>query len=177
MVTANGFEHVSPLENLYANETIEHHDNENDKPREKKKSGVRLAGEKYQVRRDIPYGSIEENYAEEHPIGRDRTPKLSGTVCHPIDRTSLNLGKGTHCHTSIHRASLRGADEEEGYSRDEYKGSNYTNVLHLELAQSFSIVLIEDNKKDVASHGKCPEYICQRKPVRLIVNVGVSCLC
>ena len=70
------------------------------------------------------------------------------------------LEKGTHCHTAIHRASLRGADEEEGYSRDKHKGSNYTNVLHLELVQIFSLVLIEDNKEDVASHSKCPEYIC-----------------
>ena len=73
-------------------------------------------------------------------------------------------------------ASLRGVDEEEGYSGDEYKGSYYTNVLHLERAQRFSIVVMEDSKEDVASHGKCPEYICQWKPVMLLVNVGVSCL-
>ena len=122
--------------------------------------GVRVAGEKCQIGRDIPYRSIEEKYTEEHPVGRDRTPKLSRTVRHPIDHASLNLGKGTHCHTAIHRASLRGADEEEGHSGDEYKGGNYTNVLHLELVQGFGILLIEDNKEDVASHGKCPEYIC-----------------
>jgi len=74
-------------------------------------------------------------------------------------------------------ASLRGADKEEGYSRGEYKGSNYTDVLHLELAQSFSVVVIEDSKEDVASHCKCPEYVCQWKPVILLVNIGVSRLC
>jgi len=37
-IVAGGFELVSPLENLYANKTIEYHDNDNDKPSEKKKS-------------------------------------------------------------------------------------------------------------------------------------------
>jgi hypothetical protein len=66
------------------------------------KHRVRVVGEKCQVGRDIPYRSIEENYAEEHPIGRDRTPKLSRTIRHPIGRASLNLGEGrslSHCHT------------------------------------------------------------------------------
>lgn len=113
MVIAGQFKLMPQLDNLHANEAIEYHDNDNDKP----------------------YGSIVENYAEEHPFGRDRTPKRL---------------------TAIHMASLRGVDEEEGYSRGEYKGSNYTDVLHLELAQSFSIVVIEDSKEDVASHCKCP---------------------
>jgi hypothetical protein len=68
----------------------------------RKNNMVRVVGEKCQVGRDIPYRSIEENYAEEHPIGRDRTPKLSRTVRHSIGRASLNLGEGhslSHCHT------------------------------------------------------------------------------
>jgi hypothetical protein len=36
-IVGGGFELVSPPENLHANKTIEHHDNENDKPSEKKK--------------------------------------------------------------------------------------------------------------------------------------------
>jgi hypothetical protein len=38
IVTANGFEHAPPLKDLYANDAIENHDNENDKPREKEKA-------------------------------------------------------------------------------------------------------------------------------------------
>ena len=90
---------MSPLENLHANKTIEHHGNENDKPREREKHRIRVVGEKCRVGRDIPYGSIEENYSEEHPFGRNRTPKLSRL--HPIGRASLNLGLGhslLHCH-------------------------------------------------------------------------------
>jgi hypothetical protein len=37
-MVASGFEAVSPPENIYANDTIEYHDNENDKPSEKKKT-------------------------------------------------------------------------------------------------------------------------------------------
>jgi hypothetical protein len=72
-------------------------------------------------------------------------------------------------------AFLRGVNEEESKSGDEYKGSNYTDVLNLELAQSYSVVLIEYNEEDVASHGKCPEYICQWKPIRRVVNIGMIC--
>jgi hypothetical protein len=85
--------------------------------------------------------------------------------------------EGTHCHTAIHGASLRGANKEKRGSWDQYKDSDYDKVLDLELAQIFSFVLMEDNKEDVQSHGKCPEYICQREPVRLIVNGGTGYYC
>lgn len=83
-------------------------------------------------------------------------------------------GEGTHCHTAIHGPSLWGVDEEESHGRDKYKGSNDTNVLLLKHTQSFSIILIEDNKEDVPSCGKCPEYICQRKPAILLVNIALD---
>jgi hypothetical protein len=46
-----------------------------------------------------------------------------------IYSANLKLGNGTHCHAAIHVTFLWGVDEEEGESRDEHKGSNYTNVL------------------------------------------------
>src|ERR1700679_1199585 len=82
-----------------------------------------------------------------------------GPAVNSIDHSTLNLEEGTHCHTAIHRAFLRGVDKEEGYSWDQYQGGNYTNVLDLELAQIFCLVLVEDNEEDVQSHGKGPEYI------------------
>lgn len=74
------------------------------------------------------------------------------------------LGKSTHCYTAIHGPFLRRVDEKEGHSRNEYNGSNDTNILLLQLSQIFSIILVEDNKEDVPRCGECPEYICQWKP-------------
>jgi hypothetical protein len=79
-VATNGFDCASPLHNLYANETIEHHDDENRQPRGKKNRGLRVAGERCQMGRDVPYRCIIENDPEEHPVGSDRTPKLSRTI-------------------------------------------------------------------------------------------------
>lgn len=55
------------------------------------------------------------------------------------------LGRSTHCHTAIHGSLLRCVDEKEGHSRNEYNGSNDTNILLLQLSQIFSIILVEDN--------------------------------
>jgi len=101
MVIACKYKLMPQLDNLHANEAIEYHDNDNDKP-SKRKKWVRVAGKKCRAGRDIPYGSIVENYAEEHPFGRDRTPKLSRIVRHPIGRASFNLGERhspSDCHT------------------------------------------------------------------------------
>jgi hypothetical protein len=122
-------------------------------------------------RTDRPDRSIVENYSEEHPSRRNRTPKLPRSVYELPDVASLNLSKITHCYTAIHRAFRLGVDEEEGCRRDAAQYSNYSSVLPFELAQSHSIVFIEHNKEDVDSHGKCPEYICQWKPVRFVVSV------
>lgn len=123
---------------------------------------------------DIPYRSIVENYAKEHPFRRDRTPKLSRNIYQPPDLVSHDLCKSTHCYTAIHMAFRRGLDEEKGCSRDTAQRSNYSSVLPFELSQSRRIVFMENNKEDVDSHGKCPEYICQWKPVRFVVSVCVT---
>lgn len=82
------------------------------------------------MRQDIPYGSVEENYAEEYPVWSNRTPKR---------------------HTSKHRPLRWGMDEEEAYGRDEYKEGYYSKVFFLEFKQILSLILIENNQEDVAS--------------------------
>ena len=77
-------------------------------------------------------------------------------------------GMHTHCHAAIHRASLWGVDKEEYQGRDKHKGSNDDNIHLLQLAQRFSIILVEDHKKYIDGRGKCPEYICQWKPAILV---------
>jgi hypothetical protein len=139
----------------------------------KRKRLVRIAGERCCGRLNIPYRTVVEKYTEEHPFRRNRTPKLPKNVYQPPDLASLNLGRSTHCHTAIHRAFCLGVDEEEGCSRDAAQRSNYNSVLPLELAQSCSIVFIEDDKEDIDCHSKGPEYICEWKPVRVVVSVVI----
>jgi hypothetical protein len=149
-----------PLENVHANETIQYHGNQYEEP-----NGVSISWEN---RDAIPYRSIVEYYAEEHPVWVDRTPKL---LCYLL---ITYRGNATYCYTAIHMALFRSVDEEKGYSRDEYKGSNYTKVFQLELPQSFGIVSIEDNKEDIKSHGECPEHVRRWKPITVNCNPSTS---
>lgn len=89
----------------------------------------------------------------------------------------LTIGReglsSTHCHTSVHRPFRWCMNEEEGPSRNSDQGSDGNNIEWFKLAQVSRIIFIIDNQEDVQGHGKCPEYVGERKPVKL-VNFGMT---